>query len=443
MATRLHDLAIHTRNLLDCDQVCLCLYGPEPARRHPLLALFSAMQESATPCYGSSLDLPRERVQALCTLALQSGCRINRGDLLPGVSLAVGSIAVAVLERPAGVLGFLLCVSREPGAFQLGECRLLAQYLPELAQQVEQVLSDNCTVEAACSPAVPTNTQEQNAFISMVSHELRVPLTAIKGYAGLLQAFDTAEPMLDESRSVDMSASRRQQYLSVIMEQTSHLEVLIGDLLDISRIQSGRLALHYARIDLARLCNGVAQLMQHRIDQQQPECYRVLCDVEPDLPPAWADADRVQQVLTNLVENAIKYSPSGGPVEVHTRTSAGEQLNELAQEVLHRHDAPYIHVTVQDHGIGIPLQQQSSLCKPFTRLEHPATGHVSGAGLGLYIARRLVEAMHGRLTLQSSEGQGTSVTFTLPIARPSTHPPACALPGARHSKPSSYVSRDA
>ncbi|HEV2655300.1 MAG TPA: HAMP domain-containing sensor histidine kinase [Ktedonobacteraceae bacterium] len=410
MATRLRDLAIHARNLLDCDQASLCLYCPEAALRHPLLALFCALRRRALLCYGSSLALQNERVWALCAQALQSGCRLNRGDL----PRDGGSVAVAVLERPAGVLGFLLCVSSEPGAFQLGECRLLAQYLPELARQVERALS----VETTCTPidAAPTNSQEQNAFISMVSHELRVPLTAIKGYAGLLQAFDTsAEP--DEGSSLGMSAHRRQQYLNVIMEQTSHLEVLIGDVLDISRIQAGRLALHYARVDLARLCRGVAQLMQSRADQQQPGRYRILCSIEPALPFAWADADRVQQVLANLVENALKYSPAGGLIELRASIHPDEQLAETMQELAYSRgrDASHIYITVHDHGIGIAQQQQAALFKPFTRLEHPATRHVSGAGLGLYIARRLVEAMHGRLTLQSSEGEGTRVTFTLPI----------------------------
>lgn len=429
MATRLRNLAIYARNLLDCDQASLCLYCPEPLLRHPLLALFCVMRKRAPLCYGSSLALQDERVRALCVLALQSGCRITRGNLPQDG----GSVAVAVLERPAGVLGFLLCVSAEPGAFQLGECRLLAQYLPELARQVELALSGS--VETTCTPvdAVSINTQDQNAFISMVSHELRVPLTAIKGYAGLLQAFDTsAEP--DESSSLGMSAHRRQQYLNVIMEQTSHLEVLIGDVLDISRIQSGRLALHYARVDLARLCRGVAQLMQSRADQQQPGRYSVHCSVEPALPLAWADADRVQQVLANLVENALKYSPAGGLIEISASLHPDEQCAEKAREQPYSRSrsASHIYVTVLDHGVGIAQQQQSSLFKPFTRLDHPATRHVSGAGLGLYIARRLVEAMHGRLTLHSSEGQGTSVTFTLPIvsmpAQSSTHaPPESAL----------------
>ncbi len=96
------------------------------------------------------------------------------------------------------------------------------------------------------------------------------------------------------------------------MEQVRHLEVLIGDVLDVSHMQSGRFALRYTSVDLGRLCQHIVQLMQWGIDQQQPGRYCILCRVDQELPLVWADADRVQQVLTNLVENAIKYSPNGG-----------------------------------------------------------------------------------------------------------------------------------
>jgi signal transduction histidine kinase len=442
MATeaRLQNLALHVRNLLECDEVSLCLCCPEPALRHPLLALFASKQKRVALYYGSLIDpvvLSNEHIWAVCDLAMQSGRGINSGELPERKDTACGtpairSIAVAVLERPAGVLGFLFCTSRQTGAFQPGEHRLLTQYLPMLARQVEQALSDDST--GMDTPdrtrAIVTDVQEQNAFISMVSHELRVPLTAIKGYAGLLQAYGGSDPT-EEDQTTALNATRRQQYLNVIMEQTSHLEVLIGDVLDVSRIQSGRLALHCTQIDLAQLCHSVAQLMQYRIDQQQPGRYRILCTFDPGLPSAWADPDRVQQILTNLVENAIKYSPDGGLIEVLAcihPTCILQKAPVSLSEQQSASDAPLVSVTVRDSGIGISHEQQPSLFKPFSRLEHPATRHVSGVGLGLYIARKLVEAMHGQLQLQSSEGQGTSITFTLPASSVNRLPPAYSLP---------------
>lgn len=451
MATeaRLRDLALHVRNLLDCDQVSLCLCCPEPGMCHPLLSLFSSLQKRVIMYYGSPIDpilISNERIWALCDMAIQSGRCIHYGELgtrkeTEHGATMVRSMAVAVLERPAGILGFLFCTSRQAGAFQPGECRLLTQYLPKLSQQVEQALSDSCTTTSphTASRASVTDMQEQNAFISMVSHELRVPLTAIKGYAGLLQSYGASDPT-DEKRS--MNATRRQQYLDVIMKQIGHLEVLIGDVLDISRIQSGRLALHYTRVNLPQLCGSIAQLMQYRIDQQEPERYRILCNIDPELPYVWADSDRVQQVLTNLVENAIKYSPAGGLIEILACVQPTYSLNGIPRSPVEQQEnqqsasfemplsyaTDLTYVTVRDHGIGIPHQQQHTLFKPFTRLEHPATRQVSGAGLGLYIARKLVEAMHGQLTLDSSEGKGTSITFTLPIAHVNAQPPAARLP---------------
>jgi two-component system, OmpR family, sensor histidine kinase VicK len=133
----------------------------------------------------------------------------------------------------------------------------------------------------------------------------------------------------------------------------------------------------------------------------------------------------VQQILTNLVENAIKYSPTGGLIEIQAHLSSNCLRSctcvycrgnySETEEIFSPHTI-FACITVRDQGIGIPHQQQSSLFKPFTRLAHPATRHVSGTGLGLYIARKLVEAMHGQVDLRSSEGRGTAITFTLPVA---------------------------
>jgi len=148
----------------------------------------------------------------------------------------------------------------------------------------------------------------------------------------------------------------------------------------------------------------------------------------------WADSDRVQQVLTNLLENAVKYSPDGGLIEVLASPSPvmlkalndfplaempaaeDEVVSSVFQEPL------MVQITVRDQGIGIPHDQQIHLFKPFSRLEHALTKDVPGAGLGLYITGKLVEAMGGSVTLCSREGEGTSVTFTLPV-KPVDHVP--------------------
>ncbi len=420
---RLHDLANSAGQLLDCEQVSLCLHCPEATLRHPLIALFCAMYVSSPLSYGSFFDptfLSNDDLWAICDIALLTGQNIIEGAWLKRVREEY-SVLIAVLERPAGVVGFLFCTSRQVNAFREGEQRLLAQYVPEMARQVEQIVSESCLtspVQATIENSA-TGMQEQSAFLSLISHELRAPLTAIKGYTGLLQAYGISEELPGK-----MSEAQQRRYLDVIMEQINHLEVLIGDVLDVSHIQSGHLALRCTSVDLGSLCQHIVQLMQYRIDQQQPGRYCILCTIDPKLPLVWADADRVQQVLTNLVENAIKYSPAGGLIEIQACVAANCSRNRTymyrtqKDVVLKQYiapDASFAYVKVSDQGIGIPPQQQSSLFKPFTRLEHPEIRNVGGTGLGLYIARKLVEAMHGQVFLRSSEGKGTDITFTLPV----------------------------
>ncbi len=431
----LHELAQQVRDLLECEGASLFLGCPEGALRHPLLSRLAPLPLALPFCYGSPLNCSPaacESVYALCDLAMQTG-RYHCSAIPEGAERSVISCAVAPLERPGGLLGLLLLTDVHPDAFQSGERRLIEQYVPVLARQVELEL------ERACAPAVEiseddvvTGVREHSEFIALVSHELRVPLTAIKGYAGLLQAYSVSDrqfPATDLASDVttNITAARQQQYLDVIMEQANHLEVLIGDLLDISRLQSSRLALRRTWVNVGSLCRRVAQLVQYRVDQQQPGAYCIRCRLDPALPPAWADPDRVQQVLMNLVENAVKYSPQGGPIEIQAEAGNGPHVSALIGHAYRQHRGhpglpgeglPFTRITVQDQGIGIPYQQQDFLFQPFTRLAHPTSGRASGAGLGLYLARKLVEAMGGEMTLKSREGSGTSVTFTLPAEAP-------------------------
>lgn len=469
----LHNLALRIRHLLGCNNVSLLLYCPEPTLRHSLLAplpLFSA--RGINHCYGSLLPpelLRMEYISALCDMAIQTGqcvhfmaphdaCR----DITTRQPTSSGSILAAPLERPAGVLGLLLCTDTRQDAFQYGACRLLEHYLPPVARYLEQVLADawntrdiwqlwKTPAQAVSLPAsldalqTPPVVRELCEFISMVSHELRLPLTTMKGYTALLQAYGFANEQSDEK--VERNTLHQQRYLDTMMRQIHHLEVLIGDLLDMSRMQAGHMTLRCTKIDLVQLCQQIVQLTQVRLDQQPTQQCTLHCTIEPDLPQVWADPDRVQQVITNLLENAIKYSPDGGLIEIivyapciHTSsTSYYPHTSQMAhcalqvsptrelmsiyqkeQQVFSQHDAHVIAITVRDHGIGIPQEWQSSLFKPFTRLAHPTTRTVSGLGLGLYISCKLIEAMTGRVTLNSCEGRGTSVTFTLPIDPPVT-----------------------
>jgi signal transduction histidine kinase len=463
-------------NLVGCGSVYLLLGCPELELRHPLLNLFSLAGYCPVACFGPAghIDLLRhERVRALCDAAIQSGQlqSIDRFQMYAsgshlGAGSEVQSIAVAPLERPSGILGLLLLADSHPGVFYVGERLLLRHYLPRLARNLERDLREmsivtfhssfSCkhertpqqpgsaarrTLEQASQDArelIPAHQQLKeldrlkNEFISMVSHELRTPLTAIKGYAVLLQAYGvTGRP--PESAIEEMSPARQREYLDMIMEQTSHLEVLISDLLDISRIHAGRLSLRCSQVDVASLCRRVVQLVQQRADQQYPGRYKISYKLPPDLPLTWVDSDRLQQVLNNLLENAVKYSPDGGPIEV-IASACLTTLQPFAFPLEAPCDASsysetlMVYVTVRDRGIGIAHDQQIHLFKPFSRLEHSIAHDVPGAGLGLYITRKLVEAMGGSIIFSSSEGEGTSVTFTLPVKPPENAPLTDSVP---------------
>ncbi len=356
----LHAIAQRVRTLLECTSVTLSL-APSSAECHPLLALF---------------PMSSEETDVLSLLTHDEHCK---------------SSAIVPLARPAGLLGFLVCGDEQPNRFLQGEYALLEQVTPMLAREVEDILSLAVmgVAQEEREPQTHAVVPEQQTLVSLVGHDLRMPLTAIKGYASLLQAYG---PMHEA-----MTPELQHHYLDSIMEQTQHMEVLVNDLLDVSRIQNGQLAFHCTWVNLVFLCQRVIHVVQDRCEQQQPGKYTLRCRFDTTTKLVWADPDRVRQVLMNLVENAVKYSPDGGLIEVRVRNAA----------VLSS-------ITVRDWGLGIPQLQQDSVFQAFQRGERLEQGRIAGLGLGLYIVRTLVEAMDGSITLRSSKGNGTSVSFTLP-----------------------------
>jgi PAS domain S-box-containing protein len=225
--------------------------------------------------------------------------------------------------------------------------------------------------------------QMKKDFVAMVSHELRSPLTPLKGFlASLLQG--TAED----------SPEARREYYRIMLRQADKLERLITDLLDVSQIDSGALLVDTSPIELTRL---VAE-QTAEIAAQQPK--RSITFIEPDTPILVnADGFRVQQVLANLVSNAVKYSPADAPVEVSVLSVGVEGV-----------------VSVRDRGTGILLSDQNRVFDRFFRVENGPDRRTGGSGLGLYIARQLVEAMSGRLWLVSKPGEGSTFSFSMPRA---------------------------
>jgi signal transduction histidine kinase/CheY-like chemotaxis protein len=223
-------------------------------------------------------------------------------------------------------------------------------------------------------------------FVSLVSHELRTPLTSIKGYVDLLLDGDAG----------DVTADQR-DFLGVVKSNADRLMALINDLLDISRIESGKVELRRAALDVGGLIAGAVGSLRPQIEAKGQ---RLHLDLPAALPAAWADADRVTQILINLLSNAHKYTPAGGEIAV-TAAPAGDT----------------IRVAVRDTGIGLTAAEQAQLFTKFFRARNRTTEEVGGTGLGLAITRSLVEMHGGQMDVESAPGQGSTFSFTLPPAQ--------------------------
>jgi len=231
----------------------------------------------------------------------------------------------------------------------------------------------------------------KSEFITNVSHELRTPLTSIKGYADILLM--GAAGGLSEQQT---------HFIHVIRENALRLQELVDDLLDVSHIQAGQITLEFQAIDLAEIAIAVSSELR-QISRRENKPISVTVDVQPGLPCARGDPARTKQVLLSLAENGFKYTPENGEVIIRVRRSGVDELQ----------------VDVKDNGIGIPLEDQPHIFDRFFRGEHPLIMAAAGAGLGLALAKILVEMQGGRIWFESKgiAGEGSVFSFTIPVER--------------------------
>ena len=218
-------------------------------------------------------------------------------------------------------------------------------------------------------------------FVSLVSHELRSPMAAVVGAARTLQ-----------ERWRELSPEHRQSFLELIGSETSRLAALIADVLDTSRIEAGTFSYTFSDVDLARLVEesvAAAAVGQDEV--------RVRAHVRRPMPSVRGDRERLRQVLSNLIENAVKYSDVGAEVEVSAASEDGAVV-----------------VSVSDHGPGIPAEHERLIFEKFGRAK--VTGKAKpGTGLGLFIARSIAEAHGGSLDVRSTPRRGATFTLSLPV----------------------------
>jgi signal transduction histidine kinase len=222
----------------------------------------------------------------------------------------------------------------------------------------------------------------KDEFIAVISHELRTPLTSVYGAALTLQKRDVDEHM-------------RAALLNIVSDEAGRLARLLDDALSASRLYAERETFDIVPTDGAEVARSVAHAEHARLTEGLE--LDLVCPA--DLPLVAADPDKLRQILVNLMENAIKYSPDGGRIEVRVDT-AGRA----------------VRFSVRDNGIGIASEEQERIFERFHRLDPNMVRGIGGTGLGLYICRELVQGMHGRIWVTSLEGAGSTFTFDLPLA---------------------------
>ncbi len=295
-------------------------------------------------------------------------------------AIGMTSSLLVPLQAHGHTFGVLSLVRGESPPYTQEECARLEDFALRCA-----VALDNARLYQQAQEAVLLRDQ----FVAIASHELRTPVTSIRGYAQLIER---------QLVRGNLDAERITRQTTQIITQATRLTALIGDLLDASRIQQGRLDLHLTRCDLAALAREAFGAFMTA--PERTASHTLLLDAAEAVVGRW-DRGRLDQVLTNLLSNALKYSPAGGEIRLRIGND-GEQAV----------------VTVSDQGIGIPPEEQKTLFQPFAR-GGAAHGRISGTGLGLYIVRQIVEGHGGTVAVVSAPQRGSTFTITLPLGEPS------------------------
>jgi two-component system sensor histidine kinase BarA len=246
-------------------------------------------------------------------------------------------------------------------------------------------------------------------FLATVSHELRTPLTSIMGYGEMLAEGVAGELNEEQHEFVDTIRTKSEQLLGLIMS-----------LLDLSKLESGTVAVRMSRLPIANVLNDTISTLTPTALKKG---VALEIDAAPDLPPILGDAERLRQVFLNLADNALKFTPQGGKISLVART-AFEQPDGEPGLILVAPLRQVVEVRVADTGIGIPEGERTKVFDPFYQIDQSSTREYGGAGLGLSIVKRLVEAHQGNIRVEANDPQGTVFVVQLPAARPSMHPPA-------------------
>lgn len=376
--------------------------------------------------------LPQEQLEILAAYNAPGGCAITAGQIYPAPTTfchelltaaqpaplviehtrtdqrfkhhhaarampEVGSyIGVPMLGKDARVFGTLCAIDPEAHTPTPQHVDLLVVLAHVLATQIERdrELAERRRVEAQLAQAI-AGKQQSNArleqlsgakshFVSIVSHEVRTALTGIHGFSEML-------------RDEELSRDEIRDYASDINEEAKRLNRMISEMLELERMESGRMSLNLQPVELNSLVASAAGAIQCSAPR-----HRLVLMLEPALPPIAADRDKLTQVLANLLSNAVTYSPNGGEITVATHL-----------------DVNSVFLHVRDQGVGIAPKELGSVFERFRQARTDATRYLPGTGLGLPIVRQIIELHGGRVWVESVLGQGSTFHVTLPLRAPS------------------------
>ena len=289
------------------------------------------------------------------------------------------------IRRESNTIGIILLENAEPNLCNDETLNFLIR------------LSDHAAIAIANAQlysAVQAANEAKSDFVSLVAHELKNPMTSIKGYTELLAA-----------KTVGSINEMQAGFLGTILSNVNQMNMLVTDLNDLSKIEAGRLRLDFSAIVLKDIIDDVHRSLQHQIEEKGQT---LIIEVPDQLPRLWADRSRLQQIMLNLISNAYKYTEKGGKITVAAECCANVWDPQGTPKV--------VHIWVQDNGIGIGPDEVDKVFQKFFRSEDAHARDIPGTGLGLNITRSLVEMQGGRIWFESVLYQGSTFHFTVPVA---------------------------
>lgn len=335
---------------------------------------------------GSTLDTVSRAIDGALTTGTAAILQSDGTNSQDFYSLSSQSQMIVPIQREGRIIGILLLESTAADGFGEDILGFLNR------------LSDHAAI-AITNARLYHQVQEANLakseFISTVSHELKNPMTSIRGYTDLLLG-EAVGPITDHQRN----------FLSTVKSNVQRMNTLVSDLADISRIESGRLRLEYASIDIR---NAIEESVTSLNSQFQQKDQRLELLLDEDLPNVWGDHERIVQILLNLISNANKYATTGGNIILEAR-HVDNQWDPLGAPKV-------ILIQVKDDGIGINKEDQAKIFQKFFRSDDSKVRESTGTGLGLNISKHLVEEQGGKIWFESQYRKGTTFSFTIPVAR--------------------------